>query len=61
VIAVGTGDEFRGLPRLPERATLPFVNPICRTALTAGTTHFSNESVVAPTFTFTASASRSRG
>ena len=41
-------------PKLwPQIANFPLVNPICRTALTAGTTHFSNESAVWPTFTLT--------
>ena len=41
-------------PKLcPQRPNLPFVKPMARTAFTAGTTHFSKESAVCPTFTFT--------
>src|SRR5438477_7499925 len=41
-------------PKLwPHRPNLPLVKPISRTVFTAGTTHFSNESAVWPTFTLT--------
>ena len=41
-------------PKLwPHSPNLPLVKPMSRTAFTAGTTHFSKESAVFPTFTFT--------